>query len=620
MINLKLSSLLTAISELSRLKSNGSKTVINLTHAARTIRDFEGDIYEAFLKGEVENLPGIDDFSFNLIKEYFETGKINLFEEIKEKYSEELIRIIRVSGLGAKRVFNIYEKLKINTYEDLRNFFSSNYDFHNFEVNFGIKPIYLERLKYSLNYFESFKNKYPRWLILRYAQKIVNGLLEYKEILYLKVVGSVRRRKSYVEDIDILILPNFNKAGINIEKSLELLKKIKNESFIKEEISKDIRNENVSSKFKTIFGPNIEIIITSEDRYVYDLIYTTGSKKHLDKLDKYIKKANLFNKAPHENKANKRTNSLLEELALNKNSEIKNKSRYEVEVFENDNSICLPEKEFYEYLGLDYIYPELREGINEVELSSKNNLPNLIKISDLKGDLHIHSNLSDGILNMEEVMKKIKKFGYDYISFSDHSESNTYGNGLSIRRLKEKKEFIDNLNSKNRKITFLYGSEIEINEDGSLDYPQEVISSFDFAIGSIHKGFSLSFETNDKRIERAMQNEDIDVIAHPTGIVFGNRAPYFVNMENLIELANKYRKALEINSYYLRLDLDEENSRKAKESGVLFSIDTDSHRENNLDMIRLGVDIARRAGIEKEQVINTHSLDKLKKWKKTREI
>jgi DNA polymerase (family 10) len=221
---------------------------------------------------------------------------------------------------------------------------------------------------------------------------------------------------------------------------------------------------------------------------------------------------------------------------------------------------------------------------------------------------------------MEEVMKKIKKFGYDYISFSDHSESNTYGNGLSIRRLKEKKEFIDNLNSKNRKITFLYGSEIEINEDGSLDYPQEVISSFDFAIGSIHKGFSLSFETNDKRIERAMQNEDIDVIAHPTGIVFGNRAPYFVNMENLIELANKYRKALEINSYYLRLDLDEENSRKAKESGVLFSIDTDSHRENNLDMIRLGVDIARRAGIEKEQVINTHSLDKLKKWKKTREI
>jgi DNA polymerase (family 10) len=219
---------------------------------------------------------------------------------------------------------------------------------------------------------------------------------------------------------------------------------------------------------------------------------------------------------------------------------------------------------------------------------------------------------------MKEIVKKIKKYNYEYLSFSDHSGSNQYGNGLNKTRLIDKSDYINDLNLKQDKFSFLMGSEIEIDEEGNLDYDDVQISKFDIALGSIHKGLKFDFRTNNLRFEKAMKNKYIDIIAHPTGVVFGSRAPYFLDIDYLIKCASKYGKAIEINSYYLRLDLNEENARKAKGAGILISINTDSHRPNNLDMIRLGVDIARKAGIEKEDVINTLSLNDLKKWKSSR--
>ncbi|MCL5071716.1 MAG: hypothetical protein M1308_12610 [Actinobacteria bacterium] len=176
------------------------------------------------------------------------------------------------------------------------------------------------------------------------------------------------------------------------------------------------------------------------------------------------------------------------------------------------------------------------------------------------------------------------------------------------------------MNSGHDKFTFLMGSEVEIDKDGNLDYDDSIMSKLDIVLGSMHKGFKFDALSNNARFEKAMKDKYVDIIAHPTGVVFGSRAPYFLNIDCLIECASRYGKALEINSYYLRLDLNEENTRKAKNANILVSINTDSHRSNNLDMMRLGVDIARRAGFEKESVINTLSLKELKKWKNSRQF
>ena len=604
MINLKLSSILTTIAEISKFNSTEKEIVINLSRAARTIRDYEGDIYKAYKEGLLENLPGIDPFSYKMVKEYFETGSISLFEKIKEKYSEDIIKIVRLSGIGTTKVFDIYEKFNIKTLEDLKDLFTLNYDINKMSESFGIDGIFLNRLKHSVSYYESLKGKYPRWLVLKYAEKIIENLSGISEISNIKVVGSLRRRKAEIGDIDILILPEFNIEEINYDKSVNLINKIRQCYFVKDFVLKDIRKENISARFSTIFDIDTEIIITSKKMWPLDLLITTGSKNHLKKLKVAAKEKDCFDGREFNFSAIK-----FKELKNYKNNGYLN---------EEDDFICQEEKQIYDFLGMQYIYPELREGFDEIELSRERYLPDLIKLSDLKGDLHIHSNFSDGIMDMKEIFKKIKKYNYEYISFSDHSGSNQYGNGLDKTKLNEKLSYIKELNSNQDKFTFLNGSEIEIDSEGNLDYDNLQISKFDMALASMHKGFKFDSDINNLRFEKAMSNKDIDIIAHPTGVVFGSRAPYFLDVDYLIECASKYKKALEINSYYLRLDLNEENARKAKKAGILISINTDSHRPNNLDMIRLGVDIARKAGIEKDDVINTLSLRELKKWKKSR--
>lgn len=604
MINLKLSSILTTIAEISKFKPGEKEIVMNLSRATRTIRDYENDITDAYKEGLLEKMPGIDPFSYAMIKEYFETGSIRLFDQIKEKYPEDLIKIVRLSGIGTKRVFGIYEKFNIKTFEDLKDLFALNYDTKKLTESFEIDSLFLERIKHSVSYYESLKGKYPRWLVLKFADKIVEKLSSINEISSLKVVGSLRRRKAEIKDIDILVLPEFNDEKINYEKSKELISKIRASYFVKDFISKEDRKENISTRFSTIFDIDVEIIITSKKMWPVDLLTATGSKNHLRKLKEAAKESVCLNKDAFD-------------FSMIKFKELK-KYKNKDSVYEEDDFICQEEKQIYDFLGMKYIFPELREGLNEVELAKESYLPELIKLSDMKGDLHVHSNYSDGIMEMKEIVKKIKKYNYEYLSFSDHSGSNQYGNGLNKTRLMDKSAYINDLNLKQDKFSFLMGSEIEIDEEGNLDYDDVQISKFDIALGSIHNGLKFDLRTNNLRFEKAMKNKYIDIIAHPTGVVFGSRAPYFLDIDYLIKCASKYGKAIEINSYYLRLDLNEENARKAKGAGILISINTDSHRPNNLDMIRLGVDIARKAGIEKEDVINTLSLDDLKKWKSSR--
>ncbi|MEA2016087.1 MAG: PHP domain-containing protein, partial [Actinomycetota bacterium] len=278
----------------------------------------------------------------------------------------------------------------------------------------------------------------------------------------------------------------------------------------------------------------------------------------------------------------------------------------------------LNEKEIYNMLGLEYIPPELREGRDEVEMAEKNLLPSLMTLGDIKGDLHVHSRWSDGALEIGDMAERIKKFKYEYLAITDHSVSNYYGRGLSNERVMEKIEYIDKLKSRYKDFRILMGSEIDIKGIGKLDYPESIIKKMDIAIGSLHSSFLNSKNENTTRVIGAIENKYIDFIGHPTGAVLGSRAPYSIDIDSVIEAAAGNGKALEINSYYMRMDLNEKNAEKAAGRGVKLVINTDTHRPINMDMITLGVDIARRAGLEKKDILNTLSLDELMEWKEKR--
>lgn len=610
MINLELANILTDIAEINKSRTDNNDMSLRLTIASRTIRDNPERIDKVFRNGRLRELVGIEDLSYGLIKEYLETGSIRIYEEIIQKYSADLIKLIRISGFGKRTLFKIYDALSIKNLEDLRDRLEEGIRIRNVisEITPGNNTVagtYIERLKFSLDYIESIKGISPRWEVENYLDELKGSLYRIKDIEKVMVTGSLRRKKPAVKDIDLLIRPYFNDRTYDFTKSEKLLEEIRSLDFVKRLIKKDLRQENVSAKFETVFGIEVEIIVSSRKDWAIDILYTTGSKKHIDRLEAVAKDRGLFRDgriyaAPiNEDKPGETTNRPAA-----------------VSCPETGDNSC--EEVIYGRLGLQYITPELREDMGEMELAVNHSLPELLTTEDIRGDLHVHSKWSDGIISLSDIIERIKKYNYEYIAISDHTTSNYYGRGLDIERLRRKTDFIDRLKSRFKDFHILLGSEIDIRGTGKFDYPDNIIKKLDIAIGSIHSSFLNTEDENTSRSISAVNNKYIDFIAHPTGVVFGNRAPYFINIDRLIEEAARNDKALEINSYFLRMDLNEQNVRKAAKSGVKIVINTDAHRPNNIDMMRLGVDIARRAGLRKKDVLNALPLEELEAWKSQR--
>lgn len=604
MINLKLANILMDIAEIKKADSKDRNIPVKFITASRTLRD-DPEIIEKINAGtKLKELAGMEESACMLVKEYINTGKIRLYEELRSGYSREMIRFIRVSGLGKKRIFKIYDALNIKSLEELKDRLTDSRRFSNFLQGIDLfkgrgGKFYVQRLKKSIDYLESIRGRFPRWQVEFYMDKIKNSLGKLKDVEAAVVVGSLRRKKSTVRDIDILILPVFNNTKYDFARSESLLENIRSLDFAKKMAKKDIREESISAAFETVFGIEVEFIISGRKNWAVDVLYTTGSKKHIEKLEGlagkkgYLKKAGIVAHIPIRAGRDRIKNNIQPDFTDH-------------------------EREIYGELDLQYIPPELREDRGEIELAGKNLLPTIISMEDIKGDLHVHSTWSDGLINLDDMIKRIKKFNYEYLAISDHSVSNLYGRGIDTGKIQEKMEYIHKQKSKHHDFEILMGSEIDIRKAGRLDYTDDIIKKLDIAIGSLHSSFLNTEAENTAGSISAVENKYIDFIAHPTGEIFGDRAPYFIDINRLISAAAENGKALEINSYFLRLDLDEENARKVRDMGGKVIINTDAHRPNNMDMIRLGVDIARRAGLEKKDVLNTLSLKELKDWKRKR--
>ena len=618
MMNLKLSTVFANMAELSKNREGSAKTVIDFTRAARSVRDFPDDLEDAYRDGTLKNLPGIIPEMYALLSEYFEKGRIALYEELKGDYSEELIKFIRISGLGKKRIFAIYDilgakdlvelKEKINQEDIFKKILGSP----NLEEGL-ITQTHLERLVHSLDYYESSSKLFPKGYIDFFIGKIITDIKGLNDASDVTITGSLRRKKPFVGDIDLLVVTKSNTNSFNIERSTDFLNSIKKLPFIISSGSPDLRYSNLSERFKTSFGIDIEVIVTSRPQFAADLFYTTGSRSHVKRIEDLAARSGQIDGIDVKAVADKSKDArqMLSDAVRYKDNTAKVPESFKnFEEGQDYRDYCI-----YEMLGIEYVPPELREGKGEIILSQKFMLPKLVELKDIKGDLHVHSSWSDGLISIDDIKESCRKLGYEYLAISDHSVSNTYGNGLDNKRMLEKIEFMKKLKKDIRDFELLIGAEIDIKGASLLDYDEAMIKRTDIALASMHSNYLNTTQENTARVIGALENPLIDAIAHPTGLVFGARAPYVLDMEVIFKAAAKYNKALEINSYLLRLDLNDNYTRELKSLGGKVVINTDSHRPTNLAMIYLGVEVARRAGLEKEDIINTMALKDLKSWK-----
>ncbi|MDP6686008.1 MAG: PHP domain-containing protein, partial [Candidatus Omnitrophota bacterium] len=354
--------------------------------------------------------------------------------------------------------------------------------------------------------------------------------------------------KDTVRDIDILV------SSTNSKKVMDRFTKLP-------EVEDVVAKGPTKSSIVTQDGMQVDVRVVKPDSYGSALMYFTGSKEHNVKLRSLAIKKGL---------------KLSEYGLFRKKKRIAGKT----------------ELEMYKALGLPYIVPELREDRGEFGAALKKKLPKLIELSDIKGDLHTHSKWSDGVDSIEEVVLEARQRKYEYIAITDHSQGLKIAGGLSKEALKMKRKEIEKLNKKYKDIKILFGSEVDIDSDGNLDYPEDILKEMDIVIGAIHAGFKQSKEKLTRRIVKACQSKLVNIIAHPTGRLWGAREPYEIDMEEVLKACRDTRTALEINSFPQRLDLNDINSRMAKDAGVQLVITTDAHMRDQLKMIKFGIAVA----------------------------
>lgn len=569
--NKEVSKILDELAKLLEIKGENKFKVRAYQNISRKITTLNEDIAKLVEEGRLQEVQGIGEGIASEINEIFKIGFSPTLEELKTELPAGVLEMTKIPGLGPKRAHKLFYELEISDISDLKK------SLKNGEIKkikgFGKKTE--EKLLKSLNEYKKYKD-----LILideaeKKAEEIINEInknQKYEIIEGFILAGSVRRKKELIGDIDVLVLTNFPDDAEEL---------ITNQTFTDEVIDRG------SKKLSIFTGEKIRIdfrFISPENK-APALQYFTGSKEHNVKLRKIAKDKNYK----------------LNEYGLFKIKENGEFNRINVNT----------EKQLYSKLELDYIIPELREDRGEIEAALNSNLPNVLEKEDIKGDLHIHTKYSDGAYSMEKIIDKSKKIGYEYIAFTDHSKSLQVAHGMSEEKIKEQRKNIKELRNKYSKINILQGIEVDILKDGILDYNNEVLKEFDLVIASIHTGFNQNKEKITNRIVKAMKNPFVDIIAHPQGRLLAKRKAYKVDMEKVIATAKSTYTCLEINASPDRLDLDDKLARKAAKAGVKLVINTDAHHLKQLQNIELGINVARRAWLEKSDVLNTKNYKQL---------
>ncbi|MEP9410665.1 MAG: DNA polymerase/3'-5' exonuclease PolX [Candidatus Brocadia sp.] len=564
MKNHEIAALFERIANVLELKGENTFRINSYRKASRVIGDLTEDIEDLARAGKLTDIPGIGEGTAEKIIEYINTGKMSKYEEVMKGVSEETVALMQIPGLGPKTVALLNRELGIVGLSDLEKALQDG----KLKGLFGIGDKKIENIIKGIELFKTSQQRISIGMAYPVVKKIIEGLRHNSLIRDIQAAGSLRRMKETVGDIDILVSGT---EGTEIIKSFVNMRGV----------TQILAAGDTKGSVRVEEGVQVDLRVVREDEFGAALQYFTGSKEH---------------------------NIHLREIAKKKGLKIS-----EYGIFKGDKKIGgQREEDVYKALGMDWIPPELRENRGEIEAAQEGKLPRLVELSDIKGDLHNHSNWSDGTPTFEEMAQHAMKMGYKYLVVSDHSKSLHVANGLKDDELLEEIEEIDKLNKKFKGFTLLKATEVDIKADGSLDFPDKLLEKLDVVVASIHSGFKQGKEKITERMIAAIRNPYVNVIAHPTGRLISKREGYEVDLDRVIEACAETGTALEINCFYDRLDLNDINCRKAKEAGVMIAISTDAHHVDQMWMVELGVGIARRGWLEAKDVINTLSVDKLK--------
>ncbi len=543
-------------------------------NAARTIGSLSRSISSMVEAGEnLAILPGIGADLAEKIRVIVQTGTLPLLEELKKELSPELSALLEIPGLGPRRVKILYDKLGIRTVDELLN--AAEEGKVRDLPGFGAKTE--EGILEEIRRLEETK-KAGRRVKLAVAEEVVEPVMSYlqktKGVLEVDVAGSYRRRKETVGDLDILVA---------CAEGCPIMDKFVGY----EDVEKVLSHGTTRSSVVFRSGLQVDLRVVEKECYGAALLYFTGSKAH---------------------------NIAVRKLAQKKKLKVN-----EYGVFRGKKRIAgKTEEEVYREIGLPYIEPELREDRGEIQAALENRLPRLVRLEDIRGDLHVHTNWSDGRSSLEELAEEAKRRGYEYLAISDHSKHVTVAGGLDERKLSQQIKAIDRLNGRLKGLRLLKSVELDILEDGSLDLADEILEDLDLVLFSIHFKFNLSREKQTERVIRAMDNPRVHIFCHPSGRLINERRPYELDLEKVMRAAKERGCYLELNAHPDRLDLDDVHCQTAREAGLKVAIGTDAHRVDDLRYMRFGIGQARRGWLEPDDVLNTRSWPELVKLLKRR--
>jgi len=540
--------------------------------AAITLDALEEDVGEIYKQGGkkvLEKIPGIGESMAEKIEEYLKTGKIRYYEDLKKKTPINIEELTAVEGLGPKRVKVLYQEIGIRNLKDLERAARE----HKISPLFGFDVKTEKNILEGIKFLKRSKGKFLLGDILPIAEEIEKKLKSLKEVNQVSVCGSVRRKKETIGDVDFLVISKKPEKVMDFFVSLPGVIKIWGKGSTK-----------ASVRMREGFDTDIRVV--PKKSYGSALQYFTGSKEHNIKLRK---------------------------IAIEKNLKLSEYGLFKGRKMIAGNN----EEEIYKSLGMKWIEPELREDRGEIEADIKGQLPKIVDYDDIEGDLHCHSNWDGGANSIEEIAEVAIKMGYQYLGISDHTKFLRIEHGLNENQLAEQRKEIDKINKQlaigNKQLKVLQGCEANILNDGSIDIKDEALKKLDFVIAGIHSNFKMEKEKMTERIIQAMKNPSVDIIAHPTGRILKRRDEYECDFNKILRTAKETGTVLEINSFPERLDLNDQNIRKAKEVGVKMVINTDSHHKDQLRLIEFGIAQARRGWAEKDDIINTQPLEKLLK-------
>jgi DNA polymerase (family 10) len=566
MKNREIADLFAKMAELLEFKGENPFKIRAYSRAARIIGDLTHDIEEVAQSGELKNIPGIGEGMAEKIIEYLKTGRVSKFEETKKGIPDELIAIMDIPGMGPKTLSMLHKEKGISSLTELEKALEEG----SLVELPGMGDKKVENIKRGIQLLKQSRGRMNLGVAFPVARRLVEVLRERVGSRKIEWAGSLRRMRENIGDIDILA------AGSN-------RKKIIGEFTHLPEVKQVLASGETKASVIVEGGLQIDLRVVEESSFGAALQYFTGSKAH---------NIHLRGKAKARG------------IKIN-----------EYGVFKGEKKIGgKEEKDVYDALKMAWIEPELREDRGEIEASQEGRLPKLVEEGQIRGDLHVHSNWSDGTSTIEDVGQAARRKGYQYVAVCDHSPSLKVARGLDESRLIKKLDEIDRVNEKLKGFRILKGAEVDIKTGGGLDYPDRLLKKLDLVLVSIHSGFKQDKETVTRRIVRALEHPYTHILSHPSGRLLGQREPYELDWDEVMEAAKRHGKALEINAYFERLDLDDVRSRKAKEMGIPLSIGTDTHHIDQLWMMSLGVAVARRGWLEPPDLLNTMDLDGLMNW------